>query len=136
MISKMIGQTTIDTRTLSSVKNVLDLTQDSKNITWSKASRTLLNPDEIRRLEDETLLILTDNSNPAILKQHRYYQDPKMLGLAQEKSKNVLPYEVTAEKIQLLDLSDQQKTIKKKPHSEPAIAEIKSKKLVDSGWDG
>jgi type IV secretion system protein VirD4 len=70
--SKLVGFREIDTTSTSFGK-------DNISHSVSKQKRELLTPDEVRRLADETALIITDNRNPFIDKQCRYYKNPKMV---------------------------------------------------------
>jgi len=70
--SKLVGFKEIDTTSTSFGK-------DNISHSVSKQKRELLTPDEVRRLPDETMLIITDNRNPFIDKQCRYYKIDKML---------------------------------------------------------
>lgn len=47
----------------------------------SAQKRELMTPDEVRRLGDNEILIITDNKNGFLDKQNRYYQDKKLLSL-------------------------------------------------------
>lgn len=90
--SKMIGFKEINTTSTSygAKKDV------SHSV--SKQKRELLTPDEIRRLEDETLLIVSDNRNPFKDLQYRYYKDKKMVELA-SKELDINEYVVRQRKI-------------------------------------
>lgn len=72
--SKMVGYKEISTTSTSFGK-------DNVSHSVSQQKRELLTPDEIRRLPDETMLIVTDNRNPFRDHQYRFYKDPKMLQL-------------------------------------------------------
>lgn len=74
--SKMVGFKEMSTTSTSFAK-------DNISHSVSQQKRELLTPDEIRRLPDETLLIVTDNRNPFRDEQYRYYKDPKMLRLTE-----------------------------------------------------
>lgn len=71
--SKMVGFKEVESLSTSYSKK-----QDN-SYSVSKQKRELLSPDEVRRLADETILIITDNRNPFIDKQYRYYNDKKMV---------------------------------------------------------
>ena len=51
----------------------------------SAQKRELMTPDEIRRLPDETILIISDNRNAFMDKQNRYYKDKRMLALTSQE---------------------------------------------------
>lgn len=51
----------------------------------SAQKRELLTPDEVRRLPDETILIISDNRNGFQDKQNRYYKDKRLLSLASQE---------------------------------------------------
>jgi len=51
----------------------------------SAQKRELLTPDEVRRLPDETILIISDNRNGFMDKQQRYYKDKRLLALASQE---------------------------------------------------
>lgn len=73
-ISKLVGFKEVSTTSTSYGK-------DSVSHSVSKQKRELLTPDEVRRLEDETMVIISDNRNPFIDNQFRYYKDKDMLRL-------------------------------------------------------
>lgn len=75
--SKMIGFKEISTTSTS-------FSKESTSHSVSKQKRELLTPDEIRRLEDETMVIITDNRNPFRDEQCRFYKDRKMLSLTEQ----------------------------------------------------
>lgn len=70
--SKLVGFREVDTTSTSFGK-------DNVSHSVSKQKRELLTPDEVRRLADETTLIIADNRNPFMDKQCRYYKNEKML---------------------------------------------------------
>jgi type IV secretory pathway TraG/TraD family ATPase VirD4 len=76
--SKMIGFKEVD-----SVSTSFSKKQDN-SYSVSKQKRELITPDEVRDL-DETILIITDNRNPIIDKQDRYYQDKRLLAITQDE---------------------------------------------------
>lgn len=76
--SKMIGDREISTMSTSYGK-------EANSHSVQKQKRALLSPDEIRRLEDETMLIVCDNKNPFIDKQPRYYKNKRMLDQTQNE---------------------------------------------------
>lgn len=84
--SKLVGFREIDTTSTSFGK-------DNISHSVSKQKRELLTPDEVRRLADETTLIITDNRNPFIDKQCRYYKNPKMVQ-ATKKEMDISEYVV------------------------------------------
>ncbi len=51
----------------------------------SAQKRELLTADEVRRLPDETILIISDNRNGFMDKQQRYYKDKRMLALTSQE---------------------------------------------------
>jgi type IV secretion system protein VirD4 len=77
-ISDLIGFREVDTTSASFGK-------DTISHSTSKQKRELLTPDEIRRLPDLSTLIITDNRNPFMDQQPRYYMDPKMLKMTEQE---------------------------------------------------
>jgi type IV secretion system protein VirD4 len=55
---------------------------DFKNISTTPQRRELLSPDEIRRLEDETLIAVVDNRNPFKDRQLRFFSNQDLFKLA------------------------------------------------------
>lgn len=78
-ISKLMGFKEIKTTSTSYGK-------DSVNHSVSQQKRELLTPDEVRRLEDETMIVISDNRNPFIDEQYRYYKDKNLLRLTERKT--------------------------------------------------
>lgn len=57
-----------------------------KSFSESKTRRELYSPDEIRRLPDGKVLIVTDNKNPFLDEQDRYYESPHYLELTKKEA--------------------------------------------------
>jgi type IV secretion system protein VirD4 len=56
-----------------------------KSYSENKQKRELFSADEIRRLPDGKILILTDNKNPYLDKQERYYEKEEYIRKTEEK---------------------------------------------------
>lgn len=84
--SQLIGYKQIKTTSTS-----YDKKNNSSGTSDSFQKRELLTADEIRRLADETLLVVADNRNPFVDQQIRYYKDARMLA-ATEKEMDIDQY--------------------------------------------
>lgn len=71
--SELCGFTTVDTK--SSTKNH----HDNVSTSYSVQRRELLSSDEIRRLEDDKVLLVLHNRLPVVDTQNRYYLDKKFI---------------------------------------------------------
>ncbi|OZM56258.1 hypothetical protein CIB95_12605 [Lottiidibacillus patelloidae] len=75
--SELFGQ-----KEIVSISRSLALSENSNiGINSNPQKRDLLTPDEIRRLDDETLVAVVDNLNPYIDKQIRYFKNNELLEL-------------------------------------------------------
>lgn len=72
-VTELCGYTTVDTK--SSTKN----NHDNVSTSYSVQRRELLSADEVRRLEDDKVLLVLHNRLPVIDVQNRYYLDKKFL---------------------------------------------------------
>ncbi len=87
-ISEMLGMATIHVASLSSSENYSrGLVFDSQNGTSkgqsvSEISRALLNPDEVRRLNRETVITFIQGAPPILNKRISYYKDAMFAGRA------------------------------------------------------
>jgi len=77
--SKLIGNEEISTYGSSDSRG-------KKSFSESKTRRELYSPDEIRRLPDGKVLIVTDNKNPFLDDQDRYYENPRYLELTKKEA--------------------------------------------------
>ena len=67
--SDLSGMKEIDLVSISEDKN------DNRSYNYSKSTRNVLNPDEVRTLDTEELLIITSNRQPIISTQNTYYKN-------------------------------------------------------------
>lgn len=74
MISDLLGQKTITNESGSKPK-YLDLNPGSRNVSISKAGRSLLMPQEIITLPRDEEIILIESKNPVRCNKIKYYQD-------------------------------------------------------------
>ncbi|WP_456364098.1 VirD4-like conjugal transfer protein, CD1115 family [Priestia aryabhattai] len=77
--SKLIGSEEISTFGSSD-------SSGGKSFSESKTRRELYSPDEIRRLPDGKVLIVTDNKNPFLDDQNRYYENQMYLNLTKKEA--------------------------------------------------
>ncbi|PDZ94794.1 hypothetical protein CON36_31910 [Bacillus cereus] len=77
--SKMLGFKEIKSISTSFSK------KNDNSYSVSAQKRELMTPDEVRRLPDETILIISDNRNAYMDKQSRYYKDKRLLALASQE---------------------------------------------------
>ena len=84
-IEKLLGTTEINS-----------ISRSEKNETESKVTRNVLNLDEIRRLEDDKVLIIMSNKQPVIDTQMIYYKDQSYISKIKkvnEVPKTILKYQ-------------------------------------------
>lgn len=77
--SKMLGFKEIKSVSTSFSK------KNDNSYSVSAQKRELMTPDEVRRLPDETILIISDNRNAYMDKQNRYFKDKRLLALASDE---------------------------------------------------
>lgn len=77
--SKLIGATEIESMSTSISQN------KERSYSLSTQKRELLTPDEVRRLPDEKILIVTDNRNPIIDDQNRFYKNKRLLAITENE---------------------------------------------------
>lgn len=78
--SQLIGSEEISTYSTS------DQGKNLKSYSESKTKRELFSPDELRRLPNAKVLIVTDNKNPFMDDQNRYYENQKFIDLTSQKA--------------------------------------------------
>ncbi|MCK2000282.1 type IV secretory system conjugative DNA transfer family protein [[Brevibacterium] frigoritolerans] len=77
--SQLIGNEEISTYSNSDSKG-------DKSYSESKTRRELFSADEIRRLPDGKMLVVTDNKNPFLDDQNRYYENNQYIELTKKKA--------------------------------------------------
>ena len=79
--SEQIGETTVKTK---SVGGVDIRSYGFPNVTEGETGRRLMMPDEIRRMPERQLIMLTGNVSPVVITNTPYYQQPLLLELTKK----------------------------------------------------
>jgi type IV secretory pathway TraG/TraD family ATPase VirD4 len=84
MLGTTTVRTTTTTRSVSAPRGFLDRADCRESWTVSEHARALLSPDEVRRLEADTCLLLMPGADPVRAARLDYRRDREFVGLFDE----------------------------------------------------